>query len=340
MFSAKVGDDCYGDDFSTNKLEQYCKDYFQVEDCIFLTSGTLSNQLAIKSITNPGDEIISHSLYHINFFESSQTSALCNVTLNLCEDDDGFLTKNRIEKALNKKARSPYYAKPKLVWIENSVAATGGKVYEISNLIEISNYCKNNNLHLHLDGARLFNASIASNLSVNQFANLVNSFSICFSKGLGAPFGSMLLGEKEFIDKARKYKKWFGGALHQSGILASSALYGLKNNFSRINKDHAKAKTFAESISKLPLVEVNNPETNIVIFSTKHININSYNFVEKAKDYGLLFFPWTKDSVRVTFHLEISDQMLIIAILKFKELWAEILKLKDNKSVNRHISNY
>lgn len=323
--SAEVGDDCYNEDSSVYLLQSEVKSMFRKEEALFMASGTLSNQVALRSLTNPGDEVITHPFYHINFFESSQTADLARVTLNLCDDDDGFITVNALEKAIHKKPRGGYYAKPTLVWIENPVTSTAGRVYPIDQLREISEFCRSNKIHLHLDGARIFNASASTGISLEEYAELVDSLTICFAKGLGAPFGSALIGSKDFIKRCKKYRKWYGGGFHQIGFMAKAALHGLQANINNFYTDHENAQKLASVIQDVPNIKIYPVETNIVALELSEWNINSQEFCDKCKSEGVLLFPWSHNIARGMTHCNVNESDVLQAGHIIKNILLNVL---------------
>ncbi|MFV9866062.1 threonine aldolase family protein, partial [Rickettsia conorii] len=195
MHTAVVGDFAYGEDKSCNDLTEYCKRLFKVEDALFVTSGMLANRLAIVSQTNPGDEIITHYNYHINFFDSAGNAKVSNIVFNCINNTSGILENKDIEHAINSKPRYKIFAQVKLVTIENSINGFNGKIYPFEKQVELYKYLKSHNINLHLDGARLFNSHVETNIALADYAKYTDTLSVCFSKGLGAPFGSMLLGK-------------------------------------------------------------------------------------------------------------------------------------------------
>ncbi|MCL6439227.1 MAG: low specificity L-threonine aldolase [Rubrobacteraceae bacterium] len=310
MREAETGDDCYGEDPSVSCLEQYCADLFGKEEALFISTGTLSNQIAIRCHTRPGDEVILDASYHIYFFESAQTADLARVTLNPCFTEDGIITEAHIEGAINLKPRSAAYAVPKLVCTENTINARGGRIFPVERLRSLYFFAKERDLSVHLDGARIMNACVATGVPPRAYAAYTDSLSMCFAKGLGAPFGSILVGDSSFIRDARKYRKWYGGALHQSGVLAAAALYALQNNVSRLAEDHANARLLAELLAELPGIEANpdEVETNMVMADISTLGLSSVEFCEEASKDGVLLFPWTPEIVRATTHLGIEER--------------------------------
>jgi threonine aldolase len=311
---AEVGDDCYGEDKSVKALEEYCAAMFGKEAALLLPSGTMSNQVGLRALVDPGQEIICDASYHINFFEASPTSDLARVTVNAVDTRDGILTPQVIENAINRRARwTWHYASPKLIWLENTINGRGGKIFPISNMIEIADWAERHGLALYTDGARILNASVATGVPPDEYGRLTTALSLCFAKGLGAPMGSVLIGSNDFIDKARRFRKWYGGALHQSGIIASAAMYALKNNLSRLADDHAHARHFASGIRATGLVDVTEPDTNIVIFDVSWLSCSPQQFVDLAAAAGVRMLVWRATEIRAVFSLNVIRAQALAA---------------------------
>lgn len=345
MYAAPVGDDCYGDDPSVRRLEEITAGLLGKEAAIFLPSGTMANQVAIRAHTKPGDEIITDSSYHIAFFEAAQTACLGGVTLNCCSSRDGLITIDDIEEAVSRRPRGPLYAPVRLISIENTVAATGGRILPIRRAKRVYGYAKERGYSVHLDGARLFNAAAAAGVAVSDFAKYSDSVSVCFAKGLGAPFGSALAGSRSFIERARVFRKWYGGALHQAGIMAAAALFALENNLQRLAEDHRLAAQLAEQADRIPGLSVDRRrvETNIVLLDVRKLGVSPTEFVECARRCGVLLFPWVGKSVRAITHMGIDEVDVEEAILRLR---ATVDRLGERESIlmpatsPRHIEHF
>lgn len=316
MNTAVAGDFAYGEDKSCNDLTEYCKRLFKVEDALFVTSGMLANRLAIASQTHPGDEIITHYNYHINFFDSAGNAKVSNIVFNCINNTSGILENKDIEYAINSKPRYKIFAQVKLVTIENSINGLNGKIYPFEKQMELYKYLKSHNINLHLDGARLFNSHVETNIALADYAKYTDTLSFCFSKGLGAPFGSMLLGKNEIIEKARKLQVWLGSGYHQIGYYANAAKYVLQHNISRLKDDNKLATLFADGIKEIQYIKLISPypETNIVTFSIKELNITNDVFLNECQSYGLLLFPWLQYHIRAVIHLGITRSDIVDAI--------------------------
>jgi threonine aldolase len=312
---APVGDDAYGEDKSVNRLQDYCKELFNVEDALFSTSGMLSNRLAILTQTSPGDEVVLDYNYHINLFDSAAAAAVCHVLLNNRYTENGILTVEDVESALNSKPRYHYFSQLKLVSIENTINGWVGKIFPMDEIKNLRTYTHQQSMGLHLDGARLFNAHIETNIALADYANQVDTLSFCFSKGLGAPFGSMLLGPKDLIDKARRFRMWLGSGVHQIGFQAAAALYAIENNIPRLKEDHENARLLRDKLSPVDeiILNPNSGETNMIQFRFRDQQIDSSHFIEKCEEQGLLLFPWLPGIVRGVIHNGVTEKNILKA---------------------------
>ncbi len=311
MATAKVGDDCYKEDPTVSRLEKQCADLFQKEAALFMPSGTMSNQVAIKTHTNPGEEVLTHERYHVYYYESAPSSAFSGIHFGLITNNDGSIRPIDIQKSISRKPRGNLYAVPSLLCLENTICSMGGKVLSQQELAATMKEAHLLGMKVHLDGARIFNASAAENTSVSDFAKHSDSISICFSKGLGAPMGSILSGDRDFIENARKYRKWFGGAFHQSGFIAAACLYALNHHtdFKQIQKDH----NHAESVYKTLLnyfgegVLTYN-KSNMLLLSCKALDIEVIELIAALKKVGILVLPWDNESIRMVFHRGVHEK--------------------------------
>src|ERR1700754_5008575 len=244
MFHAPVGDDVFGEDPTINKLESMAARLFGMEAALYCPTGTMSNQVAIKVHTQPGDEVICDKTAHVYQYEGGGIAANSGAQVKLLEGNNGRITVEQVAAAIN--PDDVHKANTSLVCIENTSNRGGGAFYELSAIQEIRELCNLHGLKLHLDGARLFNALVARNESPRQYGEAFHSISVCLNKGLGCPIGSMLIGKKEFIKKARRVRKVFGGGMRQAGYMAASGLYALQNNVARLAEDHQHARQIAE----------------------------------------------------------------------------------------------
>ena len=320
MMQAPVGDDVFGEDPSVNMLEEKAATLFGMEKAIYCPSGTMTNQIAIKVHTQPGDEVICDRASHIYNFEGGGVAFNSSASVRLLSGDRGRFTAKDVEENIN--PHDIHHSVSRLVEVENTVNRGGGSYYSFEELKRIDGVCKKHGLSYHLDGARLFNALAETSETPAEYGQLFDSISICLSKGLGAPVGSLLLGTSDFIDKARRVRKVFGGAMRQAGYLAAAGIYALDNHIERVKDDHAKAKILGNALKELPFVsEVMPVDTNIVIFSLRQ-GISEDEFLKKIRENGLLVHPIGKNSIRLVTHLDFTESMLeeSIRILKKKQL--------------------
>lgn len=308
MMHANVGDDVFHEDPTVQELENKLAAMFGMEAGLFCPSGTMCNQIALKVHTEPMDEIICDKLSHIYYYETGGYAFNSACSIRLIDGDRGRISALQIEE--NIQPDFDWLPVSKLVVVENSCNKGGGAVYSLQTLQEIAATCKKNNLKLHLDGARLFNAILTTKTKPMDYVGLFDSISICLSKGLGAPVGSVLLGSKTFIKRARKVRKAFGGGMRQVGILAAAGLFALENNIERLGIDHNHAKQLADCLKGLSFVEsVMQPETNIVIFDLIEA-INVADFLDYLKEKGILAVQFGKQRVRLVTHLDVNTNQI------------------------------
>jgi threonine aldolase len=308
MFNAKVGDDVFKQDPTVNEFEALVADLFGMEGALFFPSGTMANQTAIKLHTNPGDQIICDKWSHVHLYESGGASANSGVNFNLLDGNRGMITAQQVKEGIND---PEFYHAPlsKLVCVENTTNKGGGACYELAELQKIKAVCVENNLKYHLDGARLWNALVAKKQHPKQFGELFDTISVCFSKGLGAPIGSVLVGDAETIKRAIRIRKIFGGNMRQSGYLAAAGIYALRNNINRLEDDHRRAKELGEVLQKLPWIEKVEPvETNILIFTIKP-NLNEKETIERLKQKGIHISSMGQGKLRMVTHLDYKEVM-------------------------------
>jgi threonine aldolase len=307
MYHADVGDNCFGDDRETRMLEDLAADYFGKPAGLFTIGGTQSNQIAIKTLTRPGDEILLHAGYHLNYFESAPTSAFSGVNFNLVHSDDGVFTVDACDRLYATKARwSSTYALPRVVVLENTVGACGGTVFPLDDLARVAEWGRRHGARIYLDGARLLHACVATGHTVREFTRHVDALAVCFSKALGAPAGSVLLGETAFIEEARRIRKWFGGDLHQSGILAAGARYGLSHHVQRLAEDHDNVAYLHRRIRHLPNVECIYRGTNILYVRTDRLHVSADVVRDALERRGVLCLAWDNRTLRFMSCLDVG----------------------------------
>jgi threonine aldolase len=318
MFSAPLGDDVYGEDPSINALEYKVANMFGFDSAVFCPSGTMTNQIAIKTHTIPGDEVICDASSHIYNYEGGGMAFNSGVQVRAIQGTSGKISATHVEENIH----PPLINLPRtsLVALENTLNKAGGGYYTLAEIASISERCKKYNLPLHLDGARVFNALHETKENPKEYSNYFDSVSVCFSKGLGAPVGSALLGSKEFIAKARRYRRLFGGGMRQAGVLAAAATFALENNINRIQDDHRRAKEIAKTLSTLNYVyELLPVQTNIIIFKLID-GISTDEFIKYLNKNNIVANTMGKQTMRFVTHLDVNDvdlEMVIQVISKF-----------------------
>ena len=308
MMNAPVGDDVFKMDPTVNQLQEKAASLFGMEDALFFPSGTMANQTAIKLHTQPGDKLICDKYAHIYNYEGGGVAFNSGVTCKLIDGNRGMYTAKQLQEAIAGRSdiHVPY---SRLVCIENTTNKGGGACWEFSELKKIEKITRENNLSFHLDGARLFNALVAKNETPAQYGQLFDTISICLSKGLGAPVGSILLGSKHHIAKALRIRKLFGGGMRQAGFLAAAGIFALDNHLERLAEDHQKAQEIGEVLSTVSYVTKLEPiETNIIIFYVDQ-TIGADTFIQIMKDKNILLTPMGEGRIRIVTHLDYTDKM-------------------------------
>lgn len=308
MMNAKVGDDVFGEDPSINQLETMAAQMFGMEAGLFCPSGTMTNQIAIKVHTQPGDEVICDKMSHVYQYEGGGIAFNSACSIRLIEGNRGRVTADQVLASIN--PDDVHKPVSTLVSLENTANRGGGACYDFEEIKRIKSVCTNNNLKLHLDGARLFNALVAKNEPPKQYGEVFDTISICLSKGLGIPVGSVLLGPTAFIKKARRIRKVFGGGMRQAGFLAAAGMYALENNINRLAEDHLHARQIADALQQKEFIgEILPVETNILIFEVKG-RLSAEQFVNNLKERNILMFAISPTQVRMVLHLDITAQMV------------------------------
>jgi threonine aldolase len=317
IMNAKVGDDVFKMDSTTNELQKKAAAMFGMEDALFFPSGTMANQTAIKLHTQPGDKLFCDKYAHVYNYEGGGAAFNSGVTCKLIDGDRGMFTAKQLQEAISGRSdiHVPYSS---LVCIENTTNKGGGACWDFSELKKIQKLSKQNNLAFHLDGARLFNALVAKNESPKQYGALFDTISICLSKGLGAPIGSILLGSKVHIAKALRIRKLLGGAMRQVGFLAAAGIYALDNHVERLAEDHKKAKEIGRVLEEVTYVtKVEKIETNIVIFYVDD-KIGDTNFIQQMASKNILLTPMGEGKIRIVTHLDYTNEMHEILLKELK----------------------
>ncbi len=309
MFAAQVGDDVFGEDPTVNLLEATVAALFQQEAGLFCASGTMANQIAVKAHTQPMDEIILDKTAHIYYYETAGFAFHSGVSVKLVDGERGLITADQVIE--NIQPDFDWLPKTSLVCLENTSNKGGGSCYELATIRDIREVCLERKLKLHIDGARLFNAMVARQYTTQQIGVLCDSVTICFSKGLGAPVGSVLVGNREFIRKARRIRKVFGGGMRQAGYLAAACLFALENNTDRLATDHQHARQIGDILQQQPWIKNVLPvETNILIFEINpdYTNVEAVLTYLKVNDIWAVQFG--KHQIRMVTHLDITKEMV------------------------------
>ena len=318
MHQAPVGDDVFGEDPSINALEAKSASLFGMEAGLFCPSGTMTNQLAIKTHTQAGDEVICEELSHVYQYEGGGIASNSGCSVKLLQGNRGRITASQILAAIN--PEDVHKPISRLISLENTCNRGGGACYDFKEFEEIQKIAKTHHLGLHLDGARIFNAIVQKKEDSKQYGKVFDSISICLSKGLGAPVGSVLVGDASFIKKARRWRKVFGGGMRQAGSLAAAGIYALDHHVDRLKQDHEKALLIKDALVKKDFVaDVFEVETNIVIAKIE----GKYNATQLAallKEHHILVIAMTPALVRFVLHLDITDEMLTTTIATIEKL--------------------
>jgi len=312
MMTAPLGDDVFGEDPTTNRLQSMAAQMFGKEAALFCPSGTMTNQIAIGVHVRPGDEVICSELAHIYLYEGGGIARNSGAQVHLLKGDFGRINANEVADAI--RPGDSYYARTSLVSVEDTVNKGGGACYDFDEILGIKKVCTENNLKLHLDGARVFNSLVVSGMEKHLYAAPFDSISICLSKGLGAPVGSLLLGTKAFIAEAHRSRKVMGGGMRQAGILAAAGIYALENNINRLSEDHYRASILARALSESSFVKSVLPcPTNIVIFELKD-GLHSDKVSSELRAAGLRGSTFGPKQMRLVTHLDFDENDLDEAI--------------------------
>ncbi|MFB6453649.1 threonine aldolase family protein [Chitinophaga sp. Hz27] len=307
MYNAEVGDDVFGEDPSVNKLEAMMADYFGMEAALYCPSGTMSNQIAIHVHTRPGDEVICGQLAHVYLYEGGGIAATSGAQVYPIPGNRGMITADQVVAAIQ--PDDIHRANTSLVCLENTSNRGGGCCYDWQDILSIRNVCTQHNLALHLDGARLFNALVATGQDPKAYGQVFDSISVCLNKGMGCPMGSVLMGSNDYIKAARRVRKRLGGGMRQAGYMAATGIYAMENNIGRLTEDHLHAKKIAGILAEKSFIgEIYPVETNILIFEVKG-HMNPQLFAEYLKMEGILVSPISSSHVRMVLHLDITPEM-------------------------------
>ncbi len=322
MFSAKVGDDVFDEDETVKALEAHCAQLFGMEAGLFCPSGTMTNQIALKALTRPYEEVICYEGAHIYLYEGGGIAGNSGLSTCLLSGNRGILSLEDIAEKVH--PDNIHFPKTALVALENTVNKGGGSYYSWQEMAAISEFCQAEGLYRHLDGARIFNAMVATGSSPKELGQYFDTISICLSKGLGAPIGSVLLSSHTLKKQTKRIRKHMGGGMRQAGYLAAAGHYALEHHIDRLSEDHRRAKEIGDCLQGLPYVEeVLDPQTNIVIFKLAK-GIGTARFLEAAAAQGILAVPFGKEHIRFVTHLDFTEEMLtrtreILPALSFTE---------------------
>ncbi len=318
MMAAEVGDDVFGEDPTVNALEAKCAEMFGHEAALFCPSGTMTNQIALRVHTRPLDEVICDEMSHIYQYEVGGYAVNSGLAVHLIRTPNGILSAEQVAAAI--RPRYDWLPRSALVVLENTCNRGGGSVYPMETLRQIRALCQRRGLLLHIDGARIFNALVAGGGTPVEVGALADSISICLSKGLGAPVGSVLVGSRAFIAEARRVRKVMGGGMRQAGYLAAAGIYALDHHIERLPEDHWHAQQLAQALAEMPWIErIYPPETNIVIFDLKP-PLTATAFLEALAQHGVRAAPFGPHTVRMVTHLGVNYQMTQRAVSALRRL--------------------
>jgi len=322
MASADVGDDVFGEDPSVNLLQEKMADLLGKEKALFVASGTMGNLVSILTHTQPGDEVILEANAHPFHYEAAGAAAFGGVQFYPIPGERGILTDTDIGRAI--RPHDPHYPKTRLICLENTHNRGGGKIYPLEEIEKIKDLAEGRGISMHLDGARLFNAVVATGIPPATYCKPFDSVSVCLSKGLGCPVGSVIAGSAAWIDAAHQYRKRLGGGMRQAGILAAAGLYALEHHIKRLAEDHERAKKLADALSQIPLFEFtpSSVETNILVLPIHDEQMTPEKVVDRLKAEGILAVPFGPGEIRLVTHLGISDKDIDRTIEVFNKLFA------------------
>jgi threonine aldolase len=304
--AAEVGDDVFSDDPTVNRLQEKVAALLGKEAALFVPSGTMSNQIAIKAHTQPGDELLCEAGSHIYNYEAGGPAVLSGVTCRTIEGDNGILDLSQLEDKI--RPANEHLVRTRLVCLENTHNRGGGKIYPLEKIQAISSWAHGHGLSMHLDGARIWNAIVATGITAAEWAAPFDSVSVCFSKGLGAPIGSALVGRRDYIARGRLIRKLFGGGMRQAGVIAAAALFALENNVNRLADDHRNARIIAQALADTPGLRLDPPdiETNIIYFVIDTDLGSATEMTAALKQKGILVHATGPNTIRACTHLDVS----------------------------------
>jgi threonine aldolase len=322
--NAEVGDDVFAEDPTVNRLQEMISQLTGKEAALFVVSGTMGNQICIKTHTLPGNETILEQNSHIYNYESGAPALLSAIQIMPIPGIRGSFTLEQVQEVIRPK--NVHHPQTALICIENTHNRAGGTIFPYQEIERISRFAREKGISMHLDGARLWNASIATAISIRDYCQFFDSVSLCFSKGLGAPIGSIIAGSAEFIQKARYYRKVFGGGTRQAGILAAAAIYAVENHFQRLSEDHRRARILGEFIANLPQIEFDPQtlQTNIVIFNVRKTGLSGEQVIERLAKEGIKMLTHAGTKIRAVTHLHITDDDIIFTQNALKKIFTNL----------------
>lgn len=319
MYEAEVGDDVYGEDPTVNRLEQIAAETLGKEAALFVTSGTQGNQMAGLVHCQPGQEVIMESQAHLFLYEAAALSAFAGVQIKTIDGNRGAMNPNDVEAAI--RGDDIHQPETGLICIENTHNKAGGAIVPLENMEQIYQLSRKHQIPVHLDGARLFNASVAAQIPVKEFAKYTDSVQFCLSKGLGAPVGSMIAGSSEFIKKARKWRKRLGGGLRQAGVLAAPGIIALEENVKHLEEDHENAKYLADGLQNMDgIVLVNQVDTNILLIDITETKHSNENFIHLLKEHGVLAGAFGPNVIRFVTNNGITKKDIDVALTAVRKV--------------------
>jgi threonine aldolase len=319
MYEAEVGDDVYGEDPTINKLERLSAESLGKEDALFVTSGTQGNQIAVLTHCMPGNEVLLEEDAHIFYYEGGAISAFAGVQTRTIKGKNGAIEPNKLEKSI--RGEDIHYPETGLICLENTHNRAGGAVVPVNNMKKIYEISQRHQVPVHLDGARLFNAAVAAKCDVREFTQYTDSVQICLSKGLGAPVGSIIAGDHDFIKRARKWRKRLGGGLRQAGILAAPGIIALTKMVNRLEEDHINAKYLSSGLTEIKNVTItNNVDTNIVVVDISKTEFDVPQLLEELKCNGILAGGFGENTIRLVTNYDLTKDQIDQTLSVFSKL--------------------
>lgn len=317
---AEVGDDVFGDDPTVNKLQEKVAQLFGRQAALYVPSGSMGNLVAIKTHTVHGDEIICEESCHVLNYEAGSFAAVSGLVAHTFRGHHGVFTRAEVEPYI--KHQSLHTPGTRVIAVENTHNHAGGTIFPLEEIKKLSELAKEQNIRMHLDGARIWNAHVATGISLAEYAQYFDSISCCFSKGLGAPIGSMIVGDSEYIEKARRFRKMLGGGMRQVGLLAAAALYAVENNIPRMAEDHQNARKLAENLATLKGINIDleSVQTNIVIFDIRETGQTVPQILQALKAEGVLAVQFGAAKIRCVTHLDVNSADIETALDKFRKV--------------------